>query len=865
MRNSFHFLILASLWFLCSVAFSQSPQTPGNDTTRNNKLDRPNNSTTLRDTAATDTTGKRKKEQVLDTVNYEADRIEYNAEQKILILRGKAIVKYQNITLQADTIEYFTQDNLFTARGLPQLVDGNDTTVGEFMAYNIKTRRGRVKYATTHFDEAYFSGNQIVKSKGDELYVHQGDYTTCAVVDSPHFYFYGRDIKVTLNDKIIARPAVLNIGDAPVAIAPYFVLPTERNRRSGFLTPIWRGQPSGRMSIDNIGYYYVPNEYVDFSFAGQVSDFNEFMLRTSSRYLLKYRLDGNISINYNLTSDFLNKSDQWQISYSHNQNITPDALTKLSGSGSVVSRRDFIQRYSYDTFDLKQQNLRANLALSQSFPQINAAANINWDRTHDLSREIITQDFPSVSFSLPSRPIIPERRNTFDLVNPDTTKAAWYNKIYAGYSFTGNNRIVNNKRDTIRDFYHPGLSQSANISYSDKILKYINFNPSLNVRLTSVLGYYDAKPRDSTLIRGEIDTISVRTVNPSPNSFLPDTFLSFAPDTIDSAGGFQVIRQRAVVKKADRMDYIRDTLDREFFTVPSWQTGVSLSTDIYGIFPIRVLNLLGIRHTFRPTVSFTYVPEISHGKRFFDVGVSPDLDRDKQMLLGLGVSNQFDGKFRASKPAPSQSTTDQKIPLLNLSAGTSYDFQKDSLQWSNLSVSASTSYQSLGINYSSSYWLYDEFNQLHSPILSGFTITLSLLSLNAKGTLWGGDKLVLDSLQPADPIEYNVTTPQAWSFNLQPSFSYSQSRKTQTDVFVPTKTFGLSSSAQCDFTKDWSISWSGSYNFVENQFVQNSINLNCDLECWEMRFEWRPERLNPGYYFLINVKKIPEIKWDLRS
>jgi hypothetical protein len=38
-----------------------------------------------------------------------------------------------------------------------------------------------------------------------------------------------------------------------------------------------------------------------------------------------------------------------------------------------------------------------------------------------------------------------------------------------------------------------------------------------------------------------------------------------------------------------------------------------------------------------------------------------------------------------------------------------------------------------------------------------------------------------------------------------------------------------------------------------------------DQDCWNMRFDWRPSGYNPGYYFLINIKKIPEIKWEQRG
>ena len=82
---------------------------------------------------------------------------------------------------------------------------------------------------------------------------------------------------------------------------------------------------------------------------------------------------------------------------------------------------------------------------------------------------------------------------------------------------------------------------------------------------------------------------------------------------------------------------------------------------------------------------------------------------------------------------------------------------------------------------------------------------------------------------------------------------------------MPSKQFNLAASANCGFTRNWKFSWSGNYSPALDQMVQNSINAQCDLECWDMRFQWRPEKLNPGYYFIINIKKIPEIKWEQRS
>ncbi|MDO5577561.1 MAG: hypothetical protein Q4F84_10825, partial [Fibrobacter sp.] len=144
------------------------------------------------------------------------------------------------------------------------------------------------------------------------------------------------------------------------------------------------------------------------------------------------------------------------------------------------------------------------------------------------------------------------------------------------------------------------------------------------------------------------------------------------------------------------------------------------------------------------------------------------------------------------------------------------------------------------------------------------TLDINVGTLNVEGTFWGGDILVFDTLAPSDPIKYSNSGKQKWNLSITPAYSFQLSRSNPTDMFEPKKNFNLSAGAGINFTPNWSINWSSRYNFTENQWTENSFNIRCDLECWEMRFQWRPEKLNPGFYFLINIKKLPELKWEKR-
>ena len=821
-----------------------------------------------KDTASvipSDTVKAKKHRDVTDTVRYEADIINYDAVNRTLRLIGRAKVKYQNMTLVADTIVYMMSDNLFTATGNPELIEDKDTTVGDFMAYNIKTHRGRVRYATTHVEGAFFSGQRIVKSANDELFVDKGDYSTCAIPDTPHYYFYGEHIRFLQNDKIISKPAVLNIGNAPVAVLPYFIFPVERNRKSGILTPVWGGNPAGGGYVDNIGYYWAPNDYMDLMTCARVREFSEFVMQASSHYALKYRLNGSISGRYVLNSDFLQSQRQWAIDYSHTQNITPDGLTQLNGRGDLVSTTSFYSTYSQDSSELSQALITSNLSLSRQFQDIKASGSVVWNRSQNLSNGNISQDLPSVSFSLFDRPLIaPPSAVIGTSSGSDTAASHWYNSVYWGYSGRGIVRSeIFGANSTQKNFQRPGAYNEVHVSAPQKIFKYITISPNASANLATFYGYMD------TTVSG-YDTINDTPVYQLTN--LSDTsqhtgykFVSDSIGKIPSADSTIIVHYVKMVTIQPVITPQRKTHDSSFANVFGWRTGVSASTNLYGILPLHIFNFTGIRHTFSPSISYTYVPKHDLDKMFYDIGISPEGAHDRQQNVNISIGNLFEGKITHPPAEEGGKPAESKFTIFSANVNTAYNFEAKGQKWSDLNLNANTGYHFLGLTYNSTFWLYDQYNRLSLPIMRNYSYSLSTGSFEAHGKLWDGDRLLLDSLHKADPVRDFNAGPQPWSISITPAYSFSASRATPTDPFIPVKNYNLNASASCGFTRNWKISWSGNYNFVTDQMVQNSINLSCDLECWEMKFQWRPEKLNPGYYFIINVKKIPDLKWEQKD
>jgi lipopolysaccharide assembly outer membrane protein LptD (OstA) len=872
--------------------------------------------------AAADTISPRTESELADTVHYESDFIDYDNVERVLKLFGRARVRYQNITLLADTIVYTVSNDQFQARGLPTLIEGGDTTVGDFMVYNIKTRRGRVSYAMTRFDETYVTGSNIVKTRDNRLYIEQGDYTSCEDPEHPHYYFYGRHIKFIPQDKVISRPVVFNVGDAPIAVLPYFIMPLQRGRRSGWLTPSWGGSVQHGGYVDNLGYYFAPNDYYDLTLRAKAQEFNSFVFNAAGRYALRYVLDGQISGRYVIDNRLESTSQQWALDYRHNQFLTPNGKTRLSGQGSILSTNTFNQLYSDQTYELEKQQLDANMSLSHRFDRINASANVTWRRNHNLTTDRIIEDMPAIDFNLQNRAFVPFK------TGGRKNEPSWYNNIYYSYNTRANVRRDVYGNDSIPGFIRPGMDHNVRLTSSQKILKYLDISPYFHMRSSMFYGAIDTLVRDTLYVR---DTTVYRVRDPAREMMTPEDSVIRVEYSIDANGDWDTLYTLINIGPERRI-LVRDTLHNEFNTVNTWNTGVNMSTRIYGLFPMgELFGVTAIRHTMTPTVGYSFIPEHHLNRMFYPVGIAYERPRPKaQQLVNLSLSNSFQGKRIVSArdgrtggnnnargrsgtggiddhmisvieemlsddeddelhrdslsqpddegsavnnaadtvgaaPAPRARRQEQKFDLLTFSVGTSYDLEAEQRKWRDLSLSAGTSVGFLNVRHTSNYWLYDENNELIPPLMRDYSVDLTSGRLGASGKFWDGDLLNLDLRNHGEPAMRNQTGSTAWEAYFSPSFSYRARRNSPDDMFLPTKSFNVSSSASMNLTNTMSVRWNGNYDFSSNQFSHNSFTFYIDLECWEMRFTWRPEKINPGYAFVVNIKKIPDIKWEQKG
>ncbi len=819
-----------------------------------------------RDTTADTSKSLRNEESVLgeggisDPVDYTADYIALDVDSQILHLIGNAYITYRSMTLTADTITYRINSYLFTARGSPRLIEGNDTTVGRYLAYNAKTRRGKVHYASSHMDGAYFNAQEVVKSKDNTFYARQTDYTTCARVDSPHYYFYAKDVKVLPNDKAVARPAVLNVGDAPVAAVPYFIMPLDRSRSSGLLTPSFGGHPGRNAYLDNVGYYWAINDYVDAELSARIKQFRDYTLQVRSHYVKRYRLRGTVSARYAGSGDFLNRTNNWVLNYNHNHTLVPDKSLRISGRGTLMGEKDFYRRYSENTNEIMEKKADASLGINKKFTRINASASMNLDREQNLNTGKITQTVPGLNVNVPGRPLIPQQTTAPD----DSVQPAWYNNVYYNWSARAKRKQAHRPNDPVEPEYtRSGASQNLRISYDQTVLRWFKFSPNVTLDMYAMDAYKDTAATDTIVTVDTLrDTLSAAKLYADTN--VADVVF------LDTLFADEIEREDTFFVLFDTLEYDTATahpIHEKIATDYAWSAGARLSTTLYGIFPIRFLNFRGLRHVMSPSIRYSFTPKHKQDKKFYPIGISPPSARRRSQRISLSLGNTFDGKIVTSQEDGDAPQKETQFRIVTANASISYDFEAPVRKFSMLSLSGATSNRLANINYSTDFWMYDLQDRLSAPILSNASMTVNpRLSFSASGLLWGGDLRVLHGCTPHDPIRFRNAGAQKWSAGFSPAITIAMTRDAPGEPFIRTNRYQLGLSAQLNFTRDWRVRWNGNYDFEDNRLNSGALSFHFDLECWEMRFRWRPPAgINPGYYFIVQIKEIPEIKWEKRD
>ncbi len=887
------------LFVLLSIAVAQEPARP--DTLQ----------VAPADSALADTLAAPRDEGVDTTVHYEAERIEFDVIHRVSVLIGGAVIHYKDMTLEAEriTVDWEKQllvaegvvdtiwnDSIETAidtiivRGKPHFVQASDDFFGDEIAYNMKSKIGRVKGGSTVYEQGFYYGEQFKRISDDVLTVRGGEFTSCES-DPPHFHFAGEELKIIVGRRVLARPVVMYFDDVPVMAAPYGIFPQQKGRTSGIIIPTFGESSSQGRFLRDVGYYWAPSQYMDVT--STIDYFEKFGVlgRGEYRYAKIYALNGSARYAFDTQRQGGARRRDFSLSWSHNQTI--DENTRVAATGSYVSSERFYQ----DTGNLESQlnqSVRSNATLSKSWYNSpwTMSANVGYDQ--NIRRKTWSATLPQLSLTHRSGLLFPPPKAPRGMRKasvPRETTPPWHRAFQWNYAVNYQNALSMPKalrqeglRPGLEDIYgvlHPseiirgddssvvyqrdGFAHSGGVSATAKILKYLHLNPRISAR----------------------HVWTRRVVN-------------FEPDG----------------KIFDRAD------ESGFFTRTTFDLGTSLNTKLYGVAQKPFGLNASFRHVLTPSLSFTYRPDFSDkawgyfetvklldGReytfdRFAAAEMAPNVGGTPAGLsefIGVGLDQLY--QMKTGDP---DENTEKKLDLLSWGSQTGVDLKRDSLKWDNISSSLRTTVP--GTIFGSIEGLAVDASMTHSPYASVGSRRINTFYWEREGAQWYAplellnvslnvgfairaesvkELLYLDRAAPEIPDTIAETTDTTALLlnptdlpdiprNQQPSPAERQGLERRHELFdmpvslrfnfrrsrdysAASSTSAMSANAQFAITPRWQISLDYILDLDKHIARNASVSVTRDLHCWEASLLWSPLGFRPGYFLRVGLKN-PQLR-----
>jgi lipopolysaccharide assembly outer membrane protein LptD (OstA) len=870
-----------------------------------------------------------------EKISYEASEIEYFATTEDIVMHEGSKVDYQNKSLTAEYINFSSRLNILDAHGDPALDENGQMMYGYGMGYDMETEGGLVMDGSTKYDQGYYLGRRIFKEADDVLKVYGSTYTTCDYRKAHYSMRAGR-MKVYIDDKIVSGPITLYIGEIPCFWLPFMVNSIRRGRQSGLLRPnfdIGINSRDGRF-IRGIGYYWATNDYTDFTITTDFNENSNFRVHLTNRYKVRYMLGGNVNLDF--FRDFNRKSYEWTFKSSHNQTFGKTASLRSNLSfvssdeaPSSVFRADDVARvvdrriYSTVSFNKSWGGTRLGLSASR-----NQKLNVSSDNPSEVS---VSGTLPSLSLNLPRmslwfgekhsgsekgvwESILREVTWSPNLKASRTTSQSDARKreevtASSGASFSKQNRLLGfniTPSVGVNWSYAKTLKDQINMKYvtqplpavmtGDTITVPVTVGPGGNLLRIILNGWESA---DIGIGEGQYNSGAALAfeLESSINSWSGWGSDQVTVDWLDNGDGTGNLRFTSSLEGSTSSiefvdipgavypaigitpgapvygsDLSGATPDRRYKNEVSMRMSLSVGATLYGVFYPRIGSLVGIRHTFNPSIAISYVPALTE-------------NQNSSQGYSWSLRNVIDLKYLKDGEET------RKNNALTWNMGGTYNPEVSERQFSNIRSSIRTSLGKLA-----SISLNNTIDPYEREILS----TSFSTNMNFGGTFsWLGkwiapehEKIRVakelgaareeeeeeeeeDELDTYDGFvsDFDEDDPltgrpggsagargpgrgTSWSFDI----GYSYSGFGGSSMSSPTSKIDMR--GNLNLTNNWKISFSSYFDIEGREFTSQQYSVSRDLHCWRAGFVHRRFGDEYSYYFQIQIKAHSDIQYE---
>jgi hypothetical protein len=771
------------------------------------------------------------------------------------ILYGKATTSYLDLKLTAALVKMDQQSNRITAYGntdstnspydKPKLDQGGMTSISDTIFYDIKTQKGLTKSTYYQEGDMFVYAQKLKKVDKDVFYAASGRFTTCNL-DTPHFAFRTRKMKLVNNKIAVTGPANPEFEGVPVPIGiPFGIFPLNRGRQSGLLPPQFASNEDFGLGLEGLGYYKVLSDNLDITVRTNIYSYGGWNVNLSNRYLKRYKYSGGFTLAIQKTkildrfgkgTDEFIRNSSFQIGWNHNRDAKARPGSTFNASVNAGSTQ--FNRFTPNNAVLNFQNqLSSSINYTKDWRgkyNLSVSANHNQNNTSRL----VNLNLPTVNFNVVTLyPFEPKDK---------IGEGKWYEKIGIGYS--GN--------------------------------------------LQNQLSFYDS----AFNIRRVLDTMQWGANHSIPITLSLPQFgpIQVAPGISyeEKWYGQKIERNWDTASKS-----ILTNVSRGFFTARQVSFSLGANTRIFGTYDRfkKSSRLKAIRHEIRPNVSLNYKPDLmkrfyksvqidTTGKNFvrfsqFEGGIGGSFGEGTFGGVGFGIDNVLEMKVKDKNDTAVSAT--KKIKLIDgFGFSSAYNMVADSFKlqafsfylrstlFDKINITASTildpyEVDSRGFRRDKLLWTADKFSL--GRITNGSISASTQFQSKSKDGKTDDERIPQDEFMtpdeqqrqlefvrqnPAEYTDFNIP----WSLQLSYSLNFSRLPKADYSGFRTEIFSNVSINGDFSLSPKWKVGAQSYYDFKTAQIQTLTMFVSREMHCWQMSINITPVGLYRSFNITVNPK-----------
>ncbi|MFN9325018.1 MAG: putative LPS assembly protein LptD, partial [Flavobacteriales bacterium] len=246
---------------------------------------------------------------------------------------------------------------------------------------------------------------------------------------------------VVPDDKIVAGPAYMKVGNVPTPLAmPFATFPNRKGGSGGVLIPTWGDNANLGFFLLNGGYYLPVNDHFDLQLTGDIYSKGSWAARALARYRTRYRYSGNLNLSHstllNSDPDFpdFSKQQNFFVRWNHLMDTKASLTDRFSASVNVGTSNNFTNNFNSSFNDYLSNTFQSNVQWTHLWTGKPYNLAVSMRHSQNTLNQTFDITLPSATFNL-------QRILPIQMLRPAGAPSRWYDQLAVNYTANFDNRL----------------------------------------------------------------------------------------------------------------------------------------------------------------------------------------------------------------------------------------------------------------------------------------------------------------------------------------------------------------------------------------------------------------------------------------